>query len=167
VFLDGAHRIAYELHVGPIPDGAYVLHRCDVKPCCNPAHLFLGDQAANMRDKSEKGRAKAGPVADPAWWTPERRAHRGRLAREENAQRRRRKQELSGASPDTKFCPTCRRWLPLNAFGRNRAREDGLQAHCKPCKHAADTTRRRRKAGLVATPRRVTRSDKVHFVSEP
>jgi hypothetical protein len=54
--IEGAHRLAYALANGPIPDGAYVLHRCDVRACCNAAHLFLGDHAANMADMDAKGR---------------------------------------------------------------------------------------------------------------
>jgi hypothetical protein len=53
-----AHRLAWELAYGPIPDGLGVLHRCDTPRCCNPAHLFLGTQAANMLDAATKGRVR-------------------------------------------------------------------------------------------------------------
>src|SRR5690348_15050361 len=52
----GAHRIAWEHHNGPIPDGMYVLHRCDNPPCVEITHLFLGDQRDNMEDAIAKGR---------------------------------------------------------------------------------------------------------------
>lgn len=55
-----AHRVAYELYIGQIPDDFFVLHKCDVRNCVNPSHLFLGTQADNMNDKALKGRA-AGP----------------------------------------------------------------------------------------------------------
>ncbi len=55
-----AHRVAWELTNGPIPDGMHVLHLCDNRPCCNPRHLFLGTHQDNMRDRNEKGRQARG-----------------------------------------------------------------------------------------------------------
>lgn len=56
-----AHRVAYALAHGPIPNGMFVCHRCDHPPCCNPAHLFLGTPKDNIQDAKAKGRLRGGP----------------------------------------------------------------------------------------------------------
>lgn len=55
-----AHRASWLAFRGEIPDGLWVLHKCDVPACINPHHLFLGDHTANMADAASKGRIKGG-----------------------------------------------------------------------------------------------------------
>lgn len=51
-----AHRFAYEIAVGPIPDGLDVLHSCDNPPCVNPAHLRAGTPSDNFADMVSRNR---------------------------------------------------------------------------------------------------------------
>jgi hypothetical protein len=60
VYIDGkqraAHRVAWEKAKGVIPDGMWILHRCDNPLCVNPDHLFLGTAKDNTQDCIRKGR---------------------------------------------------------------------------------------------------------------
>lgn len=51
-----AHRVAYSMYVGQIPEGMCILHKCDNVKCVNPSHLFVGTQNDNMLDRKAKGR---------------------------------------------------------------------------------------------------------------
>jgi len=69
-----AHRKAFELFKGKIPKGRQVLHKCDVRRCVNPDHLYLGDHAQNMADRDARGRTAKGDRSG-ARVHPERRPH--------------------------------------------------------------------------------------------
>lgn len=51
-----AHRVAWEITYGPIPDGLWVLHKCDNRSCVRPKHLYLGTAYDNTHDMLRRGR---------------------------------------------------------------------------------------------------------------
>lgn len=55
-----AHRVAWEIYNGRITKGADILHKCDVRLCVNPKHLFMGTQQLNGRDMALKQRGRTG-----------------------------------------------------------------------------------------------------------
>ncbi len=54
------HRVSFAHYKGPIPEGMCVLHKCDVRACFNPDHLFLGTRQENTADMLSKGREARG-----------------------------------------------------------------------------------------------------------
>lgn len=131
-----AHRIIYELHIGPIPEGKYVCHTCDVRACCNPAHLFIGTPKDNMDDMTKKGRRACGPEFGEkirAGWTPELRKYRSKQKKKWHALDHDRRATEAGVPLDWKYCPACKTWYPRSEFPPNKCSRDGLKSYCLFC----------------------------------
>lgn len=60
------HKVFWEDRNGPVPGGLCVLHRCDVRCCVNPDHMFLGTKTDNSIDKVIKGRQARGAAHSEA-----------------------------------------------------------------------------------------------------
>jgi hypothetical protein len=50
------HRLSYQIYNGKIPEGMWVLHKCDNSRCVNPKHLYIGDSKRNVHDMLERNR---------------------------------------------------------------------------------------------------------------
>jgi hypothetical protein len=61
-----AHRYSYKAFVGEVPQGLLVRHKCDVRSCVNPTHLFLGTHQDNMDDMKARSRQarRAAPITE-------------------------------------------------------------------------------------------------------
>lgn len=59
------HRASWEIRNGTIPEGMLICHKCDVRLCVNPDHLFLGTYKDNSADMNKKGRGLAGRKRKP------------------------------------------------------------------------------------------------------
>lgn len=103
------HRLVYELQIGQIPDGLFVMHLCDNRPCCNPAHLAVGTPSDNMVDCASKGRNAM-----------QRKTHcpRGHEYTPENTHIRQRVQR--GRPNRSRVCRTCRKMHAENSQAKRR-----------------------------------------------
>jgi hypothetical protein len=63
----GAHNAAFEVWRSIVPEGLWVLHRCDNPSCINPEHLFLGTALDNAQDRDKKGRGGHNPRSGENW----------------------------------------------------------------------------------------------------
>ena len=66
-----AHRVAWEARNGPIPEGMKICHRCDVRHCIEPDHLFIGTQRENIHDAMRKKRHNFGARVGTSKFTEE------------------------------------------------------------------------------------------------
>jgi hypothetical protein len=61
-----AHVFSFQLHIGPVPPGECVLHKCDFPLCVRPDHLFTGTRGVNNKDACAKGRNAHGERSSSA-----------------------------------------------------------------------------------------------------
>lgn len=140
-----AHRSMWLAVHDSIPEGLWVLHKCDNRRCCNPDHLFLGTAQDNMADMCAKGRHAQGPKLSKAvsdGWTPESRQAKSQWLSNRAQEIHNAKAQAAGVPLDWKYCPKCQTWKPKDEYYKNSARHDGLSMYCAPCKVAYDVANR-------------------------
>lgn len=125
------HRVSWEHHHGPIPDGAWVLHKCDTPACFEPEHLYLGDHLQNMADLAERKRhhnilkthCPAGHPYDEentlVSTSPTSHNGTGRYCRKCHYEASKRYRLKNRVRPEP-YCLTCGRSIPETAHGRTR-----------------------------------------------
>lgn len=96
----GAHVAAWIDANGPVPAGKHVLHACDNRRCCDPAHLFLGDHSDNMQDMVNKGRAarKSGWDTMSDEWKAEKRRQLSEIGRKPKSDETRRRMSAAASN---------------------------------------------------------------------
>lgn len=57
-----SHRLSYELHNGKIKKGSHICHTCNNPLCCNPVHLYQGDNFTNTKDRMNAGTQFSIPI---------------------------------------------------------------------------------------------------------
>lgn len=122
----GAHRVVYELEVGPIPDGYTIHHRCYVRNCVNPAHLEPLTSEENTSDVVKKCRFPQKP---------------NKAQREATARWR---------------AGVCRKGHLLSEFGtvvRGTLKDGSTQTACRKCRQDVQSAHRARNGVEVSTPR--------------
>lgn len=117
-----AHRIAYLLTHGEVPDDLFVCHTCDNPPCCNPQHLFLGTATDNAADRHVKGREPRGDAHPNSALTAEQRE----LAIELFSTG-----QVTYAMLASYFGGVCRQTICNAVRGRNR--QTGVSVTCSVC----------------------------------
>lgn len=131
-----AHRLSYETFIGPIPEGLLVCHRCDVRRCIAPEHLYAGTHLDNSRDAVERGRLIRPTCGDGHEWTPDniivdpgdgkRRCRTCRRAAGRRFKQRQREQRLAAMTPAERAV-----WLgEACAEGHPHVRGEGRCGEC-------------------------------------
>lgn len=150
---ESAHRVAYRAFVGPIPEDFHVCHRCDVKQCVLPEHLFLDSQAGNVADMYAKGREARGEKLSAAIkgsWTEERRARQAENASQRAARVLAEKRASAGVDDQHWPCSDCGGWF-------HHARTGRAGSYCPDCnrKRASErmrVSRARRRGSMGQSP---------------
>lgn len=113
--LASPHRLVWEWFNGDIPEGQYILHKCDNPGCLNPDHLFIGTQRDNVMDAINKGRHHTPAI------------------------------EAKKGPPGTLWCSGCQNFISKDLFGDNPTASNNKKRikrwYCKSCKRKYDQSR--------------------------